>query len=214
MRNQVKMARLARFGNARTPTWLRTTTALNTNANAAVATKHTPVKHLPRKKKKDGQRPFARSAAPSPPSAASTGTLAAETPAPDCPLARKTSSSPSSSSSSTPPAVVHLDGDDDDDDCRRREVLCYRTCKFDIEFRLVQRRSGLLAMRRSRKARHRRERGYLAGMFRLVGVEVDDKGKGKDTPGCAGEEGAGEDGPVCWDLLEKMLDMERETTEE
>lgn len=208
------MTRLARFGNARTPTWLRTTTALNTNANTAAATKHTPVKHLPRRKKKDGQRPFARSAAPSPPSAASTGTLAAETPAPDCPLARKTSSS---SSSSLPP-VVTVDDDDDDDDCRRREVVCYRTCNFEVEFRLVQRRSGLLAMRRSRKARHRRERGYLAGMFRLVGVDVDveedNKVKGKDTSGCEGGGGVGEEGPVCWDLLEKMLDMERETTEE
>lgn len=63
----------------------------------------------------------------------------------------------------------------------------HRLPRHVIEFRLVQMRSGLAAMRRTRKARHRREREVLAGWFRMVGVGERD-----------------EERPVYWDLLEKL----------
>ncbi|ROV89203.1 hypothetical protein VMCG_09911 [Cytospora schulzeri] len=184
------MARFAHFGNARSPTWLRTTQYRGPNTN----TMH-PNNSTNNNTHKNGQaapaapRPCIRSSAPSPPSPIRTDTLAG---------ANRYHYLPS-----TPPVVVVVtnssssnDKDDDNDNGRRHEtveVACYRTCKFDIEFRLMQRRSGLVAMRRSRKVRHRRERGYLGEVFRLVGEDTaggDGEGEGK------GEEEAGELGGV------------------
>lgn len=168
------MARFAHFGNARTPTWLRpqhrSPDITTTKTTKATTTTTKPSTDLDRLKRCGRGPLFVRSPAPSP-SPASPGTLKAESPA--------------------PPA--------DDDDDERRGLACYRICKHGLEFRLVQRRAGLVAMRRSRKARHRREREYLAGIF----GPVEGEGEGKDMSGGEGG-GVKEDGMVCWELVEAV----------
>lgn len=171
-RKEEEMARFAHFGNARTPTWLRPqhrspniiTTTKNTKATTTTTTKSTtkPNTDPDRPERRGGRGPlFVRSPAPSP-SPASPGTLRAESPG-------------------HPVVVVVVVGGGGE----RRGLACHRVGKHDLEFRLVQRRAGLVAMRRSRKARHRREREYLAGIFGAA------EGEGRDV---SGGEGGGGDG--------------------
>ncbi|KUI67278.1 hypothetical protein VM1G_03199 [Cytospora mali] len=201
------MARLVCFGSVRSPTWLRTGPfASNTDTTTKIKHTHHALPPPLMRGRRGGLA--VKTPTPSPITPASTGTLAATTP---------TSSSSSSSSSSrtltglgipgttpkTPAVVVQS--------ARGEEVDCHRVSRHGVEFRLVQRRSGLVAMRRSRKARHRREREGLAGVFKMV---EEDKGRGKrrDKDASEGEGVEEEDRPVYWELLEK-LDRERQNSE-
>ncbi|KUI57974.1 hypothetical protein VP1G_10934 [Cytospora mali] len=151
------MARLVCFGNVRSPTWLRTG-PFASNTDTTTNTKHAPrTLPPPPKKGRRGGGPTVKTPTPSPITPVSTGTLAATTPA----------SSPTSSRTLTGfgiPATTRNSPVMVVQNARGEEVNCHRVAKHGVEFRLVQRRSGLVAMRRSRKARHRREREGLAGV--------------------------------------------------
>lgn len=213
------MARLACFGSARSPTWLRYHHASDTKFTA------TPRDNNPPEKYRHGP---IKTPTPSP--LTCIGTLSAAAAVAAAPTSTPTSRTltgigggddPACNAPSPPPlpprlppppvaAVVVVVGDDnsddaggdaDDDDRRRRRrekkgvaKACHWVYKHGIEFRLVRGRVGLAAMRRSRKARHRREREVLAGQFRMVDVDV------AEGNGAQGEEQR----PAYWDLLERL----------